>query len=320
MSRTIPVLLQASLEKDATTLCRLLQIKPANGPAVGYCSTNRPVFYDADDGYGEVEYQVMSGFSLSEVVATSDTGVDNSEAKVLALSGGPITAAAINAGNFDGAEFTVMVVNYDALGEGHYVLQHGYLGELRTVRGSSFTIELRSLLDLLRQVPWGKWQRRCRAMRFGSQPGEERFPCRYDLAPEWVTGVAVTSVGVESTRNFTASGLAQADDYFAPGVYVWTTGANTGLEFEIESFVAGGEITSVFPMPFVPEVGDLFDIRRDCTREWEGHNSCETYDNRLNFRAEPKMRPADALATQIPGASASPGSGGTTQQPEFSEE
>lgn len=320
MSRTIPIALQAHMDGKATTMCGLLQIKPANGPVIGYCSTNRPLTYDAGDGYGAVTYQVMSGFEQSTVVATSDTAVDNSEAKVLALAGGPITEVDINAGTYDGAEFTVMAVNYADLSQGHYVVQHGYVGKTRSLKGAAFTLELRDLVDLLRQVPWEKYQRTCRVRRFGSQPGDERFPCMYDLAPEWVYDVPVTSLGTESTRTFTASSLAQAADYFAPGWLVWKTGQNAGLEFEVESFGLGGVITTVFPMPYVPDVADEFDIRRDCTREWEGHNSCDTYDNRLNFRGEPKMRPADAIATQIPGASSSPGRGGTTFQPQFDEE
>lgn len=316
MSRTIPIALQAALNLNATTRCRLLQLAPTLGPVVGYCSTNRPLTYDAGDGYGSVVYQVMSGFEQSAVVATGDVSVGNSEAKVLALSGGPITEAAINAGAYDGAEFTVMEVDYTDLTKGHYVVQHGYVGKARSLKGAAFTLELRDLVDLLRQVPWEKYQRTCRVRRFGSQPGDERFPCLYDLTAEWVEDVPVTSLGVESTRTFTASSLAQAADYFAPGYLVWKTGLNAGMAFEVESFETGGVITTVFPMPFVPAVDDEFDIRRDCTREWEGHNSCDTYDNRLNFRGEPKMRPADAIATQIPGASSSPGSGGSTFQPE----
>lgn len=320
MSRSIPIALQAHLDQPATTRCRLLQIKPALGDVIGYCSTNVPRTYDAGDGYGPVTYQVMSGFEQSAVVATGDTAVDNSEAKVLALAGGPITEADINAGKFDGAEFTVMEVNYADLTQGHYVVQHGYVGKTSVIRGRAFTLELRTLVDLLRQVPWEKWQRLCRVRKFGSQPGDERFPCMYDLTGEWVDDVPVTSLGVESTRTFTASSLAQAADYFAPGLILWTTGPNAGLEFEVETFAAGGVITTVFPMPYIPTAGDEFDIRRDCTREWEGHNSCETYANRPNFRGEPKMRPADAIATQIPGASSGPGSGGTTFQPDASPE
>lgn len=319
MSRTIPIALQAHLDGNATTRCRLLQIVPAIGAVVGYCSTNRPLTYDAGDGYGAVVYQVMSGFDQSAVVATGDTSVDNSEAKVLALAGGPITETAINAGTYDGAEFTVMEVNYADLTQGHYVVQHGYVGKARSLKGAAFTLELRSLVDLLRQVPWEKYQRLCRVRKFGSQPGDERFPCKYDLSGEWVAGVPVTSLGVESTRTFTASSLAQAADYFAPGMILWTTGLNAGLEFEVESFGLGGIITTVFPMPYVPDVADEFDIRRDCSREWEGHNSCDTYANRLNFRGEPKMRPGDAVATQIPGASSSPGQGGTSFVPEVAE-
>lgn len=315
MSRTIPIALQAHLDEKQTTRCRLLQIKPVLGAVVGYSSAVE-ITYNAADGYGAVTYQVLSGFDQSAVASTSSTDVDNSEAKVLALAGGPITEAAINAGTYDGAEFTVMEVNYADLTQGHYVLQHGYIGKASVIRGQAFTLELRSLVDLLRQVPWEKWQRLCRVRKFGSQPGDERFPCMYDLTGEWVAGVPVTSLGVESTRTFTASSLAQAADYFAPGLILWTTGANAGLEFEVEAFGLGGIITTVFPMPYVPDVADEFDIRRDCTREWEGHNSCDTYANRLNIRAEPKMRPADALATQIPGASSGPGDGGTTFVPE----
>lgn len=316
MSRNIPIALQAHLDGQGTTTCRLLQIKPALEAVIGYCSTNRPLTYDAGDGYGPVLYRVMSGFDQSAIVSSADTAVDNSEAKVLALAGGPITEAKINAGAYDGAEFTVMEVNYADLSMGHVVLQHGYIGKARSLKGAAFTLELRDLVDLLRQQPWEKFQRTCRVKRFGSQPGDERFPCMYDLTGEWVEDVPVTSLGVESTRTFTASSLAQAGDYFAPGFLVWTTGQNAGLEFDVESFGAGGVITVVFPMPYIPESGDEFDIRRDCSREWEGHNSCETYANRLSFRGEPKMRPADALATQIPGASSSSGQGGTEYQPE----
>ena len=316
MSRDIPIALQAHLDQRQTTTCRLLQIKPLLGDVMGYCSTNRAVTYDAGDGYGAVVYQVMSGFDQSAMVATNSTSVDNSEVKVLALAGGPITEAAINAGTYDGAEFTVMEVNYEDLAQGHAVLQHGYVGRTSVIRGRAFTLELRTLVDLLRQVPWEKWQRLCRVRKFGSQVGEERFPCTYDLTGEWVDDVPVTSLGVESTRTFTASSLAQAADYFAPGLILWTTGPNAGLEFEVETFASGGVITTVFPMPYIPTAGDEFSIRRDCTREWEGHNSCDTYANRLFFRGEPKMRPADAIATQIPGASSGPGRGGSTFVPE----
>ena len=316
MSRTIPILLQDHYNSRATTTCRLLQIKPAREAVFGYCSTNRAVDFDALDGYGELTYQVMSGFDHSAIVSTGDTAVDNAEARVLYLSGGPITEAKINAGVYDGAEFTMLEVNYNDLTAGRCaVVMHGIIGKCKVVRGALFSLELRTLVDQLRQEPWEKWQIGCRVKRFQSQVGEERFPCLYSVN-EWVTGVAVTADSVESNRTFTASGLAQAADYFAPGMVLWTSGPNAGLSFEVEAFASGGVISLLFPTPYPISPGDEFDIRRDCTRNWSGHNSCETYGNRENYRGEPKIRPADALATSVPGGQVSPGSGGETFTPD----
>lgn len=317
MSRIIPIALQAHLDQKATTTCRLLQIKPAREDVFGYSSTNQAIAFDALDGYGEIDYQVMSGFDHSAIVATGDAAVDNSDARVLYLSGGPITEAKINAGVYDGAEFAMLEVNYLDLTPGRsYVVQSGFIGKAKVVRGGLFSLELRSMLDLLRQEPWEKWQIYCRVKRFGSQPGEERFPCKYDLALEWINDVPVTGVGVESNRTFTASSLAQGTDYFAPGMVLWVTGPNAGLSFEVEQFTAGGLISLLFPTPYPISAADEFDIRRDCSRAWSGHNSCETYDNRENFRGEPKIKPADAMSANVPGASVSPGSGGQTYQPD----
>jgi uncharacterized phage protein (TIGR02218 family) len=317
VSRTIPIALQSHLDQKATTTCRLLQIKPAREAVFGYCSTNRAVTFDALDGYGTVTYQVMSGFDHSAIVATGDAAVDNSDARVLALAGGPITEAKINAGVYDGAEFTIYEVDYTDLTAGRcYEVQHGYIGKAKSLRGSTFTLELRSLIDLLRQEPWENWQIGCRVRKFGSQVGEERFPCKYSLAGEWVTAVPVTSVGVENNRTFTASSLAQAADYFAPGMVLWTSGPNAGLSFEVESFGSGGVISLAFVTPYPISAADEFDIRRDCSRQWSGHNSCETYGNRANYRGEPKIRPGDALSVSVPGASVGAGEGGQTYTPD----
>lgn len=321
MSKTIPIALQAEFDKPATTRCRLLKIVPRNLPPIGFSSTNEPITYD--DGDGSLVYQIQSGFDSSAYDATSDTSVDNAEARFLLLTGTPVSEAQILAGELDGASFTVYEVDYSDLSLGHRVVSHGYIGKPKVNKGgASVSAELRSLVDLLRQVPWEKWSIRCRVKVFGSQPGDERLPCGYNIAGEWVNDVPVTSVGVETDRTFTASSLAQAADYFAPGMVEFTVGNNAGLSFEVESFGAGGVITLALPTPYPVESADEFNIRRDCTRFWSGHNSCQTYNNRVNFRGEPKIKPADANSALVPGASVPPGSGGQTYQPEslFSEE
>lgn len=313
--KSIPIALQAEFDKPATTRCRLLKIVTVGGDTYSFTTTNRPVTYN--DGAGSLVYQVMSGFDHSAVVSTGDTSVDNAEARILLLPGTPFSEAQVIAGELDGASFSVYEIDYTQPALGHRVVAYGYLGKPKISKGGlSIAVELRSLVDLLRQTPWEKWQIRCRVKQFGSQVGEERFPCKYDLSSEWVNGVSVTSVGIESDRTFTASALLQATDYFAPGMIEWVTGDNVGLSFEVEAFVSGGTITTTFGMPYPVQVGDTFNIRRDCTRSWSGHNSCETYNNRANYRGEPNIKPADALAAQTPGSQVSPGSGGSTYQPD----
>lgn len=318
MKESISAPLQSHFNQRATTKCRLLRIDPVASSGLspmGFSSTNTTLVYN--DGTSEVTYRSMSGFDMAAAVSTGDVSVDNSEARILLLPGTPFTEAQVIAGAFDRAKYAVYEVNYTDLTQGHRVVSAGYLGKPRVERsGSAIAFELRSLVDLLRQVPWEKWQIRCRVKRFGSQDGEERYPCKYSLAGEWVNNKAVTSVGVESDRTFTASSLGQAADYFAPGMIEWVTGANAGLSFEVEAFASGGTITTAFAMPYPVQNGDTFNIRRDCTRNWSGHNSCDTYANRANFRGEPKIKPGDAFSAQAPGASVSPGSGGQTYQPD----
>lgn len=315
MSKSIPIALKSAFSQPTTTRCRLLRIAPRSIAAFGFTSTNRAMTYN--DGDGSLVYQVMSGFDMSANVSTADTSVDNSEAKILLLPGTPVNEAQVIAGELDGASYTVYDVDYTDLSLGHRVVSHGYLGKPKIGKGGMYLkAELRSLVDLLRQVPWERWQIMCRVKRFGSQAGEERFPCYYDLSGEWVNDVAVTSVGVETDRTFTASSLAQAADYFAPGYIIWTVGDNAGQEVEVESFGSGGIISTRFALPYPVQAGDEFDIRRDCTRNWSGHNSCETYANRPNYRGEPKIKPADEFQVSVPGASVSPGSGGETYQPD----
>ena len=65
----------------------------------------------------------------------------------------------------------------------------------------------------------------------------------------------------------------------------------------------GGDITQLLSMPNPIGVNDTGRIRRDCTRKYSSHNSCETYwgtDKGLHFRGEPHLQPGDPV--QVPGA------------------
>lgn len=312
MSKTIPLALANHKALPATTLCFLQKIGPISsaGEFITMTSLDRDVVYDDGTGYGPLTYYASTGTQLSNLAASNDLDVDNGESRTLVpvfpVEG--ITEVMVDNGELDGVEFVVYEVNYKDLSMGHEVMANGQIGNVRILPGGLIVFENRSWSQLLQQNSVCElYSLTCRVKRFGSQPGEERFPCNYDVTPEWINVVTVTGVGSDAVREFDAASLVQADDYFAPGIVLWVTGDNAGMSREIESFSSdsgGGSITLLFTARNPIQVGDTFNIRRDCTRKWDGHNSCETYNNRQWFRGEPFIPISDTVGLLVPGASA----------------
>ena len=317
MPRTIPISLQSHLDGETTTTCHILRIEPVRSgySVIGLTDLDRDVIYD--DGDGEVTYLAPVGFVASTVVATADFAVDNAETRSLfpEYDIPQISEADINAGAYDYAKFRLSLVNYEDLTMGAVRIMTGTLGEMKTVDGLSFIGELRSLFQQFRQSIVERDSLSCRAT-FGSQPLEsssssssseptgvkrERFPCGIDAEALWVDGT-VGTVGVEPDIAFRDDGLpSSSSNEFAPGLVEWLTGNNAGRQYEVEAY-ADGIVVLSFPTNFTIEVGDTFRIRPDCTKAWGGPMSCETYNNRLNFRGEPFIPVGDSGSTAVPGA------------------
>lgn len=305
MSKTIPLALKEHLAQPATTLCLLQKIGPLpNGTFITLTSLDVDVVYD--DGDGERTYYASTGMDLSAVAASNDLGVDNAETSSLApvFPAQGITVEMIDRGDLDAAPFVIYRVNYRDLGEGHEIMGGGTIGEVRITEGGMVTFENRSLSQLLKQNSvCERDSLTCRVRKFGSQPGEERFPCMYDVSGEWVSG-QVTEVGEEPVRDFFTN-LSAGDDFFAPGLILFETGDNAGMSREVETYSgpnsgADAYISLGFTTRFPVKVGDTFQIRRDCTRQWEGHNSCQTYNNRQWFRGEPFIPVSNTVPLSTP--------------------
>lgn len=309
MAKTIPAELVAHKAQTTIKTCRLLLVGPLPDATYrGFASLDRNVTYDPNSGVGPQVFRARTGIEVTALVATNTLGVDNGEARTLA----PIetfefegfTQAQIDAGDLDKVPFVLYEVNADDLTPGrHEIMAGGTIGEQRQKFGQLTVLELRSLSQQLKQTIGELDSLNCRAP-FGSQPGEVRFPCGFDLTAEWIAG-EVTSVAVgESDRVFTDTALLQADDYFSPGVVEWLTGANAGQETEIEAFAAG-VVDLKFPTVQAIAIGDTFRIRRECTKRASGHNSCRTfYDTEwvLHFRGEPHIPIGDTDKLNTPGA------------------
>jgi uncharacterized phage protein (TIGR02218 family) len=301
--KTIPVVLQTHKELPTTTLCRLMKIRCKDGTFFGFANLDIDVTYDDDAGSGSpsdgpIVYRSINGFTPSRLSMAAGTTVDNSDlrgivAEVEALG---ITAEQVRAGLLDYADAWVYQVNYRDLTTGrHEIMARGKCGRV-SMRDDEFISEFRSLTQLFKQ-PIGKvTSLTCRA-QFGDAE------CQKPL--DWITAT-ITSVSGEPDRIFTASSLAQAATYFAPGVVRVTSGDNVGQEFEVEAFALGGIITLSLPAYFAFAVNDTIDIRQDCSKEFDDASHGCLYhwaaDRVLYFRGEPLIPVGQEGSLSTPGA------------------
>lgn len=302
---------KAARAANAGHFCYLTKVGPLPISGDFLCFTSHGRDIDYDDGDGVRTYYARTGTELSNLSANIDLTVDNGEARSLTeiptFPNTGITEAMIETKALDGVEYVVYEINWkdQSTEMGHEVQGSGPIGEVRQHRSGLITFELRAWSQYLQQNSVVELDSMtCRVKRFGSQVGEERYPCMKNITGLWVHGVTVTAVGPETVREFSASSLVQAQDFFAPGLVLWTYGANTGRAIEVDEFDAGGIISLRFVTRHPVQVGDTFSIRPDCTRKWSGPNSCETHGNRAWFRGEPFIPVSDVVALSIPYAGA----------------
>lgn len=303
--RNIPIAMLPNLQDDAPRWCYLLKIMPVapDVPELGITT------WDEDIAYLGVPYHARRGYDSQANEATADLAVDNSEARFLVSEDyfDGITQDAIRRGNYDDARFIQYMVNPYDLSEGHVVITSGTVGRIASVDGLEGTLELRSLTQTLKQksiIELGS--NNCRVVKLG----DER--CKIDVDALWVTAT-VTAVGLETDRVLTVDGPALANNQIWPGLVKFITGANAGRSFEIEGNV-GNVITLAIPTEEPIAAGDELEYRPDCTRLWSGPNSCQTYNNRANFRGEPKRPVSESEQLMAPGAGSSSAGDGTTTE------
>lgn len=287
--RTIPSTLLTSIQSGQTTLCRLLKITCKDGDVYGFTDLDVDVSYD--DGTDDITYSASQGFTPSQIATSNNLSVDNADLDgILAnVSIDGVTEQDVQTGKLDFAAAAIYQIDYNNPVE-HTILGEGTIGEVR-IEDGMFKGEYRSKSQQLKQQIVQSTSKTCRA-KFGDTK------CGYDFTSEWVAG-SVTSVDAESDRILTDSSLAQADDYFVPGIVEWLTGDNAGKSCEVEAF-SGGEITLTFPVPFVIDAADTFRIRRDCDKF---DSTCKnTWNNLPRFRGEPFIPTGEEGSLQTPGA------------------
>lgn len=324
-SRTVPAALLAHFLSNTTSLTVLIKVEPRypEYAAFGITKLDRDVTYD--DGTGSIAYSAAIGMVPAELRSQSSMEVGNSEFKhLLPQFSVDVSEELIRAGVYDYASYTVYVVNYEDLSQGHWIPPAGFgqVGRLSVDdRGLSFAMELTDLAKLLKQSIVENYSLTCRAI-FGSQPigtgggvVEQKYPCGKDLSTLWAGGKTVTSVGAESNRTFTASALGLSANACVPGMIKWLTGNNAGRQEMVEAQDASGNVSFKFELPFPIQVGDTFQIRADCTKWKDGANGCKAHwavvsasEWTRHYRGEPLIKIGDADANATPGATIGTGS------------
>lgn len=318
--RSIPIALQADLDRDTSTLTWCLRVDSTTVPGRQLFLTMLDQAFEFDDGDGPETYHPDPGYDPKLMESATDLSVDGTTFAALLQSSGLMSEADLRAGTWDDAEVRVYRVNYEAPQNGHYELKRGTVGRIVIDRGLGMIAEIRGLAQDLRQTLCWCDSILCRSP-FGSQESEEREWCGFDLSTIEV-GFTVTSVGAENDRDFTASGLAQPAGTFLPGVVRWTSGLNAGMRNNgVANHTTGGVISLRKSTRYPIQVGDVGVIRPDCDKSVEGSKGCRHYhgdDWTQHYRGEPHIPQGEGA--QIPGAQVGPGYGGTTSVPDTTED
>lgn len=282
--RTMSVAMEAKLAQSSRRLVQMLRLELRDGTVI--CLTSHDIDLDYDLGIdGEETYKAGAGIITSDIAQRTGLDVDNCE--IAGPVSADITLAGILGGRFNGAEAWLFEVAYDDLAAGIIPWLGGEV--IRVIpQGSRFVMELGNVFHRLAQ-PVGKVvQLSCRAIHGDEDCGR---------TPE--TTVGTVTAATDGMGFEVSPAEAFVDGYYDKGWVIGLTGANAGIEIEIERSFADGELRLFGFLPVIPDVGDTFTLKRGCGNT---RADCMARDNILNFRGEPDSPGSDqTLTPAIPG-------------------
>ncbi|TDX65146.1 putative phage protein (TIGR02218 family) [Methylosinus sp. sav-2] len=271
------------LASGATTLAYCWRIRRRDGVILGFTE------HDENIVYAGTIFEASSGFTASQIQQGLGLSIDNFTASG-ALSSLAINETDLLAGRYDDATVELFWVNWADPTQG-VTISKGNLGEVKR-QGLAFTAEFRSLSSRLNQPVGGIYQRTCSAVL-----GDAK--CRVDLSNPAMHGTALAqTTGI--VRDIVVTGLsAFASDWFTDGVMSFTSGANSGLSFEIKNHLrtSGVDIIELWSSPeFALAIGDAANVTVGCRKTF---NICKSkFQNGANFRGFPHI-PGNDRVTSI---------------------
>lgn len=109
------------------------------------------------------------------------------------------------------------------------------------------------------------------------------------------------------TQTTFGSNATQADDYYALGYVIWTSGANTGQVSAVKAYAnSGGTFTIIYPLPTAPASGDTFTAYPGCDKT---RSTCSAkFGNLQHFRGFPFVPTPEQTTLGGTGGSSAPSS------------
>jgi uncharacterized phage protein (TIGR02218 family) len=274
MTRTVPAEIAASIASGSATLGWGISIVRGDGTRLDLVSTDRRTTIGAGPEIFE------PGFDVQAFAQKSGLAVDNSEITFIPDEF-ENTREDIQAGRWDGAEYSVFQFDWAHPDGEPLVRMRGRLGDLRPT-GRTFVAELRDLRQALQSNSTAVLQETCR-YRLGDAK------CTVPLS-DFTESVEVTAVASQSA--FTDSARTEDDDYFTEGEVQWISGDNAGLRSKVRSF-ADGVFELAIPLVYAIQIGDTATAVAGCPKS---RAACrDKFDNVLNFGGEPDKPSADDL-------------------------
>lgn len=254
------------LASNVTTLCALWKITATDGTVAAYAAHTRSLTFSS------VAY---SAAPVEPTRFTQTLGVhEANHIELLGIFDDIVTEADLQGGRWKNAKIVFEYVNYLDLSMGSVGKMKGQAGKF-SINNGTFTVEFRSLADLLSQ-----------------DIGDLTSPLDRNRKPEDL-GVnmapftfARTVTAVADRRNFTVGGTAQINNYFAYGRAEFTSGPNNGLKMEIKASV-GNVIELQLPMRSTIAIGNTLNLIAgyDGTRA----QARDKFAAAINFSGEPDL-------------------------------
>jgi uncharacterized phage protein (TIGR02218 family) len=276
MKSTVPTLLVTHMGLETTNVGTCIRITRADGQIFGLTT------FDNSLPINGVTYIPGLGIKSSEM--TSGYAVDNLELTLLD-DGSLVTKSDALSGVWRNAAFYMFEFNYLSPTDGVNPILAGVFGQIQLNLGF-IVIEMRGLQQYLQQNVGNVTSKTCRA-RFGDSL------CTLNKASFTFTG---TITAVTGKQVIIDTSRAEADDYFAEGIFTFTSGVCAGLPAQkIKSYVSSTKtFTLILPMIVQFAIGDTYSAVAGCRHRMP--EDCITkFNNVLNFQAEPHLPGMDTL-------------------------